>query len=313
MLINVLFCTDANFWQPVGVAVASLLLSNPNHTFRIVIASAAPAHPRIFPEIQEFARQQGNAEVEFATCEAALQYQDLPTNAHLTLGAYLRLFMTEFLDPSVDKILYLDSDLLVCADIGELWQIDLGDFYLGAAPEPYNRSHREPLGFGPSDLYVNSGVMLVNVAKWRRDNVLPKFMRFAFTNAEKLPSVDQDILNSVFRGRILNIGYKWNWQALFPRFEPGRLGMSLSEYEDMKRHPRIVHYTSGYKPWFFRWAPHYQGLYRDILRRTPWAGTQPPDRSLRNVPLKLVKIAQRALEWHFPSVARKLISRRHAA
>ena len=306
MDINVLFCIDEKFWQHLGVAITSLLLSNPQSRFRIVVASAAPLNEQRSQEIATLVTTRGNATLQTIYYQEALQYQDLPVHDHLTFAAYLRLFMAEFLPSDIDRILYLDTDLLVVDDIRDLWRIDLGDAYLGAAPEPYDRAQREPLNFGPQDFYFNSGVMLVNVQKWRADIVLPSLIDFARQNPDKLPSVDQDVLNSVFRGKILNIGYEWNWQALFVRMQPSELGMSRAKYLQLKKSPHLVHYTSRYKPWYYRWEPHYKSFYYRVLAQTPWAGYVPPDKSLRNLPTKIRKVAQRNLEWYLPSVARKL-------
>ena len=306
MTINVLFCIDETFWQHLGVAIVSLLRSNLQSRFRIVVASAAPINTQRREEISALVTRSGNATVETIYYQEALQYGDLPVHDHLTFAAYLRLFMAEFLAPEIDRILYLDTDLLVVDDIRELWHMDLGDAYLGAAPEPYNRAQREPLGFGPHDFYFNSGVMLVNGARWRSDKVLASLMDFARKNPDKLPSVDQDVLNSVFRGQILNIGYEWNWQALFVRMQPSELGMSRLKYQQLKRSPHLVHYTSRYKPWYYRWEPHYKWFYYQVLAETPWADYVPPDKSLPNLPTKLRRVAQRNLEWYLPSVARTL-------
>lgn len=236
----------------------------------------------------------------------ATAYQHLPTHSHLSFAMYLRIFMTEYLDPSLEKVLYLDSDIIINSDISELWLLPLGSAYIGAAREPYNRRQREPLGFSRADLYINSGVMLVNLKQWRADHVLPRLLAFAETNQAILHSPDQDVINSVFRGRILDIGYQWNWQALFPRFAPAELGLDRETFQRLRRTPKLVHFTSAYKPWFYRWQPHYKEMYYRYLAQTPWAHYDPPDRTIGNFPLRSVRTVQRALEWHIPAFARAL-------
>ena len=309
MPIHVLFSIDGNFWQHLGATIASLLASNPRNTFRLHVVSSSDIPTASLDKLQTIVSQAGNATLEAIVFKEAERYQYLPVHSHLTFAMYLRLFMTEYLDPAIDKILYLDSDIILCSDLTDLWQIDLGDHYLGAAREPYNERQRSPLGFGPDDLYINSGVMLVNLAKWRRDQVVPKFIAFADTHQASFSSPDQDILNSVFRGHILDIGYQWNWQALFVRSTPAELGLSPTDYAALRRSPRLVHYTSRYKPWFYRWQPHYKHLYARALARTPWAGVTPPDQSLRNLPTRLKKLLQQKLEWHAPTLARTLRTR----
>ena len=222
---------------------------------------------------------------------------------------YLRLFMAEFLPPDVERAIYLDSDLLILSDrIRQLWNLDLGEAYLGAALEPYDEPQRTPIGFGPDDFYFNSGVMLINLKQWRRDAVTSQLLSFAEQNTHRLCSPDQDVLNCILRGRVVDIGVRWNWQALFPRLLPAELGISAGEYSVLRQAPEIVHFTSAYKPWFWRWEPQYKQLYLRARRQTPWAQIPAADRTLKNVPTKLRKILQRNLEWYFPTLSRKLRS-----
>ena len=305
MEIPVLFCIDGNFWQHLGVTLVSMLRSNPKNTFRILLVSAAEMDPARLAELRSVVRD-GRSTLEAMVYKGAAEYEHLPTHDHLTFAMYLRLFMTEYLDPALERIIYLDSDLIVRGDLSELWQMDLQGAYVGGAPEPYSESQRAPFGFGRQDLYVNSGVLLIDLEQWRRDHLLARFVKFAIANRERLKSPDQDILNSVCRGRVRNIGFEWNWQALFPRFAPEELGLTAERYAELRATAKIVHYTSRYKPWFYRWEPHYKELYYEALPGTPWEGYVPPDRSLRNLPVKAAKVVQRQLEWYLPSVARRL-------
>ena len=305
MEIPVLFCIDGNFWQHLGVTIVSMLRSNPENTFRIILVSAAEMNPARLAELRSVVGD-GGSTLEAIVYKGAAEYEHLPTHDHLTFAMYLRLFMTEYLDPALDRIIYLDSDLIVRGDLSQLWRMDLQSAYVGGVPEPYSETQRKPFGFGPQDLYVNSGVLLIDLERWRRDNLLAAFVKFAIANQERLRSPDQDILNSVCRGRVLNIGFEWNWQALFPRFAPEELGLTAEKYAELRERANIVHYTSRYKPWFYRWEPHYKELYYEALAGTPWEGYAPPDRSLGNLPVKAAKALQRKLEWYLPGVARKL-------
>jgi lipopolysaccharide biosynthesis glycosyltransferase len=305
MSIPVLFCIDGAFWQHLAVSIVSLLESNSRCTFRIFVESAAEMDVTEVAKLRSMIEKK-KSRLETIVYPQATNYQHLPTRNHLTFAMYLRLFMTEYLDSSLDKILYLDSDIVICSDIQELWSFPLGNAYVGAAREPYDRRQREPLGFSPTDFYVNSGVMLVNLKRWRSDKVLSCLLDFAERNQAIIRSPDQDIINSVFRGRICDIGYQWNWQALFARFTPAELDLDRETFADLRRRPKLVHFTSPYKPWFYRWQPHYKEMYFKYLAQTPWADYEPPDKSLVNFPLQSVRRLQRAVEWHFPSFARTL-------
>ena len=113
-------------------------------------------------------------------------------------------------------------------------------------------------------------------------------------------------MNSVLRGQVTDIGSRWNWQALFPRFLPGELRLTPEQFRALRHKPSIVHFTSAYKPWFWRWEPHYKHLYTRVLRSTPWADVVPADRKVNFIPKKAMKVLQRNLEWYLPTLGRRL-------
>lgn len=306
-MIHVVFCIDAAFWQHLGVTLSSLLRANPRDRFRVYVVSGTPPPTEEWARLQQVVGSAQNATLQPILFDQAALYEHLPSHGHLSTAMYLRLFLAEYLPLDLDRVLYLDSDLVLPGgDIAELWNTELGDTYLGAALEPFDPPQRLPLGFGPDDFYFNSGVMLINLRRWREDDITSRLLDFAEGNRASLHSPDQDVLNSVLRGRVTDIGVRWNWQALFPRFLPEELKLTPKQFAQWRRRPSIVHFTSAYKPWFWRWEPHYKYLYTQALRQTPWAGSRPVDKSLRSLPKKVVKVVQRNLEWYLPALGRRL-------
>ena len=306
-LINVVFCIDVAFWQHLGVTLASLLLNNPHESFGVYVVSGSSAPADQWTRLQQLAGSAGNATLHPVVFDQAALYQHLPSHGHLSTAMYLRLFMAEYLPQNLDRVLYLDSDLvLVGGDIAVLWSLPLGDTYLGAAWEPYDAKQRVPLGFSAEDFYFNSGVMLINLRRWRDDGITERLLSFAEANRAILHSPDQDVLNSVLRGKVTDIGSRWNWQALFPRFLPEELRLTPEQFKSLRKKPSIVHFTSAYKPWFWRWEPHYKHLYTRVLRQTPWAKVRPADRNLGSLSTKAVKVVQRNIEWYLPTLGRRL-------
>jgi lipopolysaccharide biosynthesis glycosyltransferase len=310
LLIPLLFCADAPYFQHMSATIASLLRSNSAHDFRIFVCSER-RNSRAEEKLSAIASRFGNASFTFLEFELA-QHRDLRVDRYLTLSAYMRLFLTEFLDPSVEKVLYLDCDLIVSGDIGELWRTDLAGAFLAAVPEPYMvTSH---WGFGPEDTYFNSGVLLIDVARWRAADVLPAFLQFAQEHASELNCHDQDVLNHVFRDKVRILDYRWNFQSRFADFPPEVFEMSASAFREVRRLPSIVHFTTQYKPWFYRYEPHYKTLYNQALALTPWSHYRPPDRTPQSILLKFLtmKYPKSHLKWCVPRVGNFLVSRRRS-
>ena len=118
-----------------------------------------------------------------------------------------RLFLTEFLPQDLDKILYMDVDVVALGSLRELWETPFEDRFVAAAKDkliPDQQYHLDALELSSDHLYFNSGIMLVNVKKWREDNLLPKILRTSVKIRDKNVYQDQDVINVVAD----EIGYK---------------------------------------------------------------------------------------------------------
>jgi len=289
--VPVLFCTDDNYWQHMGTTIASLLHSNPAQPFRIIVCSA---NRNLEGEAKI---RQITSNVEFV--QFNMKNASLRTDRHITIAAYLRLFLTEFVPADVDRLIYLDCDVIVCRDIGELWSTDLGGMPMGAVPEPY--AGQAALGFDVGDPYFNSGVLLIDLKRWREERVVERFLEYAERNKENLLAHDQDVLNGVFRGRIKALSYRWNFHAPFADFQAAELGVTQRELADFRSRPGIVHFVAREKPWFKGREPHYKQRYWAMLKKTPWRDYTPPDEASFVERMKL-KVRER-INWMFPGVA----------
>jgi lipopolysaccharide biosynthesis glycosyltransferase len=283
--IAVLFCTDNNYWQHMGATLASLLSSNARHQFRIMVCSLEP-NPANEMKIRQIAREFGNATVEFILFTPKHR-EALPVDRYISLGAYLRLFVTEYVDPKLEKLLYLDSDLIIRKDIQALWSADIDAYFAAAAVEP--RFHENP-GIVPGEPYFNSGVMLINLSRWREAGLVDQFISCAKEKFSVLPYWDQDILNIVLRGQVAFLSPRWNFHAIYAELLPEQLGMTRDEFSSVRKNPDIIHFTSKDKPWHYIPEPQYKRRYWEALSCTPWKGAVPVGYTRGNALRKMLKM-----------------------
>ena len=308
--IAVLFCTDNNYWQHLGATLASLLSSNGRHRFRIMVCSLQP-NPENEMKIRQIAAEFGNATVEFISFTPN-HSESLPINRYISLGAYLRLFVAEYVDPTLEKVLYLDCDLIIRKDIAALWEANIDDYLAAAVVEPH--FHENP-GIFPGEPYFNSGVMLINLARWRsEEDLLARFIACAKQKFSLLPYWDQDILNIVLRGRVAFLNPRWNFHAIYAEMLPEQLGLTRDEFSSIRRDPNIIHFTSKFKPWHYIPEPQYKRLYWEALSRTPWKGVAPlgytPGNVLRKVlTMKRLKQQIRLRSARFSYVLSRMVRR----
>ena len=105
--------------------------------------------------------------------------------AHINHMTYARYFIPDFVEE--EKVLYLDSDLVVTADLTSLFEMDLGENYLAAAPSCFGAG----IGF-------NAGVLLINNKKWRAEAVRQQLVELTEREHQHVGEGDQSILNMLF-------------------------------------------------------------------------------------------------------------------
>lgn len=167
------------------------------------------------------------------------------------MATYNRLMMAELLPPHIDKVLYLDCDIVIEGSVRELFDTPLDGYAVAAVeemgcslPDVYER-----LGFDRSYGYFNAGVLLVNLAYWRRIDSVNLFFDYIAANYDRIKAHDQDVLNALFHDICLHINYKWNVEeAFYHHCVLKRLDFD-KELCRILRHPVVLHYTWKPKPW----------------------------------------------------------------
>lgn len=206
----------------------------------------------------------------------------LKTWEGVTAVTYYRLLMTEAIAPEVMRVIYLDCDLIVRADLGELWDYPLGDSLLAAVPD-VNFRHRHVLGLPEEAPYFNAGMLLIDLDRWRREAIGAAALDFAVTHSERITWGDQCALNWLLRGRWLKLNKVWNVQT--PSF--GRV--LDGEFQFYRKVPpwtkaaRIIHFTAPGKPWLYMCEHPFKQEYLAYREQTPWRTQLPSDRYPHNM------------------------------
>jgi lipopolysaccharide biosynthesis glycosyltransferase len=185
---------------------------------------------------------------------------------HVSLVTYYRLLAPYLLPQDVGKVLYLDCDMLVIADLAPLWDLEIENHPLAgcmdedfAATEKYNRLNY-PMSFG----YINAGMLIMNLDYWRKHSISEACFDYITSNSEKLSLHDQDTVNYVLRGKILPLPPRYNLQTgyLYKNYFFGRYsGEFRQRIWEAIATPAIIHYTGSVKPWKTYHSNHPYTLY----------------------------------------------------
>lgn len=237
------------------------------------------------------------------------ELNDLHISHHITHTAYFRLLAARLLPHSIDKIIYLDADVLVKHDLTELWNYDVGENYCLAATDiacPFvdarlaDRQYRnsipylaavspisnwQELGLDGSEPYFNSGVMVINLKRWREERIEIKLLECLRTNRKHVWCWDQYALNVVFARQWKALPGRWNQgMHVFHYPDPSCSPIAENEFMQMRDDPAIIHFTTEFKPWSFRSDHPLQNKFFEQLDQTAWTGWRPmqPDFSLHD-------------------------------
>jgi len=285
--IRLIFGVDGSYSQHLAVTLVSLLENNPANRFEIVVVTlnmAAEDLRRIEVLVARFA----NATLAFQPFDIS-RYSHFRTDGHISHASYLRIFIPEILPEEVEKVIYLDCDMVVRHDIAPLWHSDLGEEVLGAVRNPFFVRHQD-LEMPAAAGYFNAGVLLMNLKRWREQDGTARLIRFIEAHHDHLWAHDQDALNAVFCGQIRELAPRWNFQTSVLWCEPDSLSLSYPAFRGLLADPGIVHYTTPSKPWHFSNSHPFKGAYYQYLAKTPYSDFQPHD-------ISAAGLLRRALAW----------------
>ena len=239
-----------------------------------------------------------------------IRTDDFPVGLHfqepfITKEAYFRLFVMDILPQTLEKVLYLDVDVVICGSIRELWDTDITEVAVGAVPDCFHQDIHETnrIGYEVGLGIFNSGVLLINLNYWREHDVMKKFVAYTKEARDHLKYHDQDVLNYVFRHCKKELPIRYNLQTIhmyYDRFRYLHFRL-IKEVEEAFRHPVIIHYTGPEKPRYSNAYHPLKSYFEKYRQSTPWKNDAlkwmhiPIKKRLRNL---LVCIRRRDIHFH---------------
>lgn len=224
------------------------------------------------------------------------------------VSALSRFFMAEMIPAHEERILYLDCDTIVKDSLKELWELPLDGYALAAAMEPtVGMNIKGQIDLTKEDAYYNSGVLLINLAYWRKKNVQQKLLNFYGEKEGKLFACDQDTINGALRGKILLLDPRYNFFTNLKYFPYASLVVRTADYaavtreqlKNAKKEPAILHYLGDERPWKRGNLNPYRRYYKKYLAMTPYAGAK------KEKGMELYLLIYHLMEWMtmvFPEV-----------
>lgn len=290
--VVVVCAADNNYAMPLAV-VARSILENLNCNYQIQLFIIDDGITNTNKRKIEKSLDLNRCQIEFIPSpdtslkkiKNVLNYLSESTPAELqhitaSAAAYYRLFITELLPSRIDRVIYLDCDLVVKDDLSKLWEADLDNTYVLAVRDmwvPYVSSVAgvpyQKLGIMADSKYFNSGVLLINLQKWRSDDITTKAIEYLKTYQHDIRAHDQDVLNGLFAGQWGELDPRWNLTPaiidLFPSWQDSPFSEEV--YHQLIKHPSIIHFATNRKPWNSRHT-WFKSSFFEYVDKTAWAG-----------------------------------------
>lgn len=247
--VDIAMIADDNYVLPTLVAINSVYINKNAETFyRIHILANAISKENKF-KLESCTKE--NFEIEVLDkSEIIEKFPKVVQKRHVSSTAILKIFLPKiFYD--LEKLLYLDSDIIVQKDLSELFSTDISEYYAGAVKDVLtinNKKHMKKLQIKRD--YFNSGVLLLNLKKIREENVQEKLIEYRINGYNYF--MDQDTFNIVF-DKVKYLSWKNNFLNYYlEKTSIKKLEVFFGETfpeNDIYTNCTIVHFGGHYKPW----------------------------------------------------------------
>ncbi len=253
--MHIVLASNDNYAKHLGVMLQSLLGNSKNNANINIYIIESNISSKNKLKLQRVVGR-FDSEVTFITIDDNFFNSFERKIKHISKETYYRIIIPQLLSRDITKALYLDSDMIVMEDISKLWNINIDDYFLAAVEESGIKNNRkESLSIPTECSYFNAGLLLINLQKWRENNVSAQVIQFIKENPTVIKLMDQDALNAVLYDKWLKLDPKWNYTS-----------------DIQKRHqidnPAIIHFTGKYKPWKFEHP--FKQEYVNYLNSSQW-------------------------------------------
>lgn len=263
--MNILVTLNSGYFPPLKVMLTSLLQSNPDSSVTVYILHRSLTEQ----ELAEVAAVLGERGVVRGIEINDERLAEAPVTDRYPTEMYYRIFAAHYLPKELERVLYLDPDLVVKGSLSELYQLELEECFFAAASHvkgAMQRINEVRLDMEESGPYINSGVMLMNLPLLRQEQDAAEVFRYIEQHKKVLFLPDQDIISGLYSGRILPIDpYRYNMTERLFMLRPN--SEAWLDLEWVRENAVIIHYCGRNKPWREPYIGKLNVFYDEALAR----------------------------------------------
>lgn len=310
--LYVVYASDDKFAEILGVSLTSLYENNKAmeqiNTY-VLDSGISDANKKKLNSVSE---EYGRSPLQW------LEAKNISEELHMdvaidrgSLSQYARLFVSSVLPSGCKRILYLDCDIIIAQSLEELWNLDMHGKTIAALKDAFSKWYRMNIDLQPDDIMFNSGVMLIDLEKWKEQRVEEKLMKFISDKNGMIQQGDQGALNAVLtndthcfepRFNSVTIFYDFDYKEMMTYRKPPKGYYSEALVKEATEHPVIIHYTTSFlsrRPWVEGCQHRYLSEWEKYKKLSPWKSSRPwsyeKKRGMQGVYIKLMEYMPRTL------------------
>ena len=286
-IAHIVYASDDRFAEILGVSLVSLYESSTDMDDIVVYVLDSGITRENRSRIESIAEKYNRAEIKWIPAQDISKVLSMEVAVDRgSLSQYARLFVSSDLPENLDRVLYLDCDIVINKSIRELWNLNLQGKTIGALKDAFSPYYRTNIGLEPNDIMFNSGVMLIDLKRWKEQKVEERLLKFIGERNGKIQQGDQGALNAVLshdtfcfepRFNSVTIFYDFDYREMLIYRKPPKGYYTESDIRRATDDPSIIHFTTSFlskRPWIVGCKHRYVDVWLKYKAMSPWKDTE---------------------------------------
>lgn len=279
---HIVYASDDKFAEILGVSLVSLYESSKDMGDILVYVLDSGISIENRDKLLTVCREYERTDIQFIPARDISKKLEMKVATDRgSLSQYARLFVSSDLPENLGRVLYLDCDIIIMQSIRELWNLDLQGRTIGALMDAFSKYYRANIDLKENDIMFNSGVMLIDLDKWRKDRVEDKLLEFISRKNGWIQQGDQGALNAVLskdtycfepRFNSVTIFYDFTYKEMMIYRRPPKF-YSEEQVRVAVENPVLIHFTTSFKsvrPWVKGCKHRYADEWLRYKKMSPW-------------------------------------------
>lgn len=280
--LHVVYASDNKFGEILGISLTSLYENNKDMEQIYVYVLDSKISEENKKKLSSVSTAYNRSNIHW------IPAKDISEELHMdvavdrgSLSQYARLFVSSVLPADLERVLYLDCDIIINESLGELWNLDMHSKTIAALKDAFSKWYRANINLKPTDIMFNSGVMLIDLKRWKEQKVEKKLLKFIASKNGKIQQGDQGALNAVLshdtycfepRFNSVTIYYDFSYKEIMVYRKPPEF-YTEAQVKEATENPVIIHFTTSFlsrRPWIAGCQHRYVGEWMKYKDMSPW-------------------------------------------